>query len=71
MKKDISQEELKPNRVIFNGDWDNYEEFANLEKAENFASRYTGAKIKPNFKPKENNIQKIKIWRNKNEKISN
>ena len=41
MKKDISQEELKPYRVIFNGDWDNYEEFANLEKAENFASRYT------------------------------
>ena len=39
MKKDISQEELKPYRVIFNGDWDNYEEFANLEKAENFASR--------------------------------
>ena len=53
MKKDTTKEELKPYRVVFNGDWNNYEEFANLEKAENFASRYTGAKIKPNFKPKE------------------
>lgn len=48
MKKD--KEELKPYRVIFNGNWNNYEEFDNLEKAENFASRYVGAKVKPNIK---------------------
>ena len=53
MSKDITKEELKPYRVVFNADRTNNEEFANLEKAENFASRYIGAKIKPNFKPKE------------------
>ena len=53
MSKDTTKEELKPYRVVFNGDWNNYEEFANLEKAEAFASRYIGVKIKPNFKPKE------------------
>ena len=58
MKKDTTKEELKPYRVVFNGDWNNYEEFDNLEKAENFASRYIGAKIKPNFKPKENKHSK-------------
>ena len=53
MSKNTTKEELKPYRVVFNGDWNNYEEFANLEKTENFASRYIGAKIKPNFKPKK------------------
>ena len=58
MKKDISQEELKPYRVIFNGDWDNYEEFQDLHQAKEFSNELAGCKIVPNFKLKVKKLSK-------------
>lgn len=72
MKK--HKEELKAYRVIFNGDYNNYEEFEDLEKAEIFASRYVGAKIKLNFEqdePKKNKKKKkARIFFKKIEQIT-
>ena len=39
------KKEFKPYRVVFNGNWNNYEDFCDLEEAENFACKYYGGKV--------------------------